>query len=30
MAGAVVDAADQPGFHQGLLVDRRVSLGLNA
>ncbi len=29
-AGAVFDAADQPGFHQRMLVDRRVRLGLNA
>jgi|GEM_PF-6368890 len=29
-AAAVFDAADQPGFHRGLLVDRRASLGLNA
>ncbi len=28
-AQAVFEAADQPGFHQGLLVDRRASLGLN-
>jgi hypothetical protein len=28
-AGAVFDAADQPGFHQSLLVDHRASLGLN-
>ena len=29
-ATAVFYAADQPGFHQRLLVDRRVGLGLNA
>lgn len=28
-AAAVFDAADQPGFHQRLLADRRASLGLN-
>ena len=29
-ARAVFDAADQPGFHQSLLADRRASLGVEA